>query len=145
MLGSSKRPCGKRFEGGRVRKLSANNSLTRQRAVLCFSSDPCAVNEKVKLCQLVVKSRRHWVRDLEISLRQTSLIGKRDVCVMPSLIVFRFSKILGRDSDWSPHSGHGANRFWLAAIKIWSHNVCGDFFNLNFKNNKGNWRRLQEG
>ena len=145
MLGSSKRLCGKLFEGGRARKLSANNSLTRQQAVLCFSSDPCAVNEKVELCQLVVKSRRYWVRDLEISLRQTSLIGKRDVCVMPSLIVSRFSKILGRDSDWSPHSGHGANRFWLAAIKIWSHNVCGDFFNLNFKNNNGNRRRLQEG
>ena len=75
MLGSSKRPCGKRFEGGRVRKLSANNSLTRQRAVLRFSSDPCAVNEKVKLCKLVVKSRGHWVGDLEISLRQTSLIS----------------------------------------------------------------------
>ena len=77
MLSSTKRPSGKRFEGGRVRKLLANNSLTRQRAFLRFSSDPCAVNEKVKLCQLVVKGRRHWVRDLEISLRQTSLIGKR--------------------------------------------------------------------
>ena len=145
MLGSSKRLCGKLFEGVRSRKLSANNSLTRQRVVLRFSSNPCAVNGKLELCQLVVKSRRHWVRDLEISLRQTSLIGKRDVCVMPSLIVFRFSKILGRDSDWSPHRGQGANRFWLAAIKIWSHNVCGDFFNLNLKNNKGNRRRLQEG
>ena len=75
MLGPSKRPCGKRFEGGRVRKLSANNSLTRQRAVPRFSSGPCAMYEKVTLCKLVVKSRRHWVRDLEISLRQTSLIS----------------------------------------------------------------------
>ena len=69
MMGSSKRPCGKRFEGGRVRKLSANNSLTRQRAVLRFSSDPRAVNEKVKLCKLIIKTRRHWIRGLEISLR----------------------------------------------------------------------------
>jgi len=68
MLGSSKRPYEKRFEGGRVRKLSANNSLTRQRAVVRLSSDPRAVNQKVKLCKLVIKTRRHWIRDLEISL-----------------------------------------------------------------------------
>ena len=55
MLGCSKRPREKRFEGGRVRKLVANNNLTRQRAVVRFSSDPRVVNGKVKLCKLMVK------------------------------------------------------------------------------------------
>lgn len=38
---------------------------------------------------------------------------KRYLCILPSLVVFQFPMILGKDCDWLPYSGSCWNRFWL--------------------------------